>query len=358
LLSAISTGYVLDMIALTRRSGARYGALLVTACIGLAVAGCGGSSATSGGGSSPSASSANTEIPAGPANVAYAASLAFLNEKIVGPAFAKADSLTYSGRAGPSDGLSQEIAAGVITPDVFESVGGDPIAALEPKFTKWYVQYASTSIVLAYNPASKYAKQFKAIGNGTEPVKNLFSILQKPGFKLGRTDPNLDPQGRAFIYMLELAQMKYHLPANTVTKILGSPLASASASEIFDEAALEPRLQAGQLDASSAYLSQAIQLHLHYIRLPAAINLGDAALAAQYHKASITITGNVTKHGSPLVIDITTINNSPIGAKFAAYVLSPAGLALHKQGGYTLLKPKLFGPASAVPAAVKSELGG
>jgi molybdate/tungstate transport system substrate-binding protein len=345
------------MLASARRS-ARFGALLSIACIGLVVAGCGGSGTPSGGGSSPSASGANTFIPAGTASVAYAASLAFLNEKIVGPAFHNADALGYSGRAGPSDGLSAEIASGEITPDVFESVGGDPIAALEPKFTKWYIQYASTQIVLAYNPASKYAKQFKAIGNGTEPVKDLFAILQKPGFKLGRTDPNLDPQGRAFIYMLELAQMKYHLPKDTVTKILGSAPASASASEIFDEAALEPRLQAGQLDASSAYLSQAIQLHLHYIKLPAAINLGDAALAAQYAKAWITITANVTKHGSPLVIDITTIKNSPIGAKFVSYVLSPAGLALHKQAGYTLLKPTAFGDASAIPASVKSELGG
>ncbi len=347
------------MIDLTWRGGVRRSALLVIAFIGLAVAGCGssaggGSSVSSGG--SPSPSSANTNIPAGTANVAYAASLAFLNEKIVGPAFERAGLLKYSGRAGPSDGLSKEIASGEITPDVFESVGGDPIAALEPKFTKWYVQYATTSIVLAYNPAGKYASQFKAIGNGTEPVKNLFSILQKPGFKLGRTDPNLDPQGRAFIYMLELAQMKYHLPKDAVTKILGSPLASASAGEIFDEAALEPRLQAGQLDASSAYRSQAIQLHLHYITLPAAINLGDAAMAGQYGKASITITGNVTKHGSPLVIDITTINNSPAGARFVSYVLSPAGLALHRKGGYTLLKPTLTGDDSAVPASVRSEL--
>ncbi len=51
---------------------------------------------------------------------------------------------------------------------------------------------------------------------------DLFTLLQTPGFKLGRTDPNIDPQGRDFIYMLELAQMHYHLPADTVSKILGT----------------------------------------------------------------------------------------------------------------------------------------
>jgi molybdate/tungstate transport system substrate-binding protein len=328
-------------------------------CIGIAAAGCGSSSTSnsSGASSSSSASASASASPAsGTAKVAYAASLAFLNEKIVGPAFATATGLKYSGTAGPSDGLESEIASKEITPDAFEAVGGDNITPLFPKFTQWYVQYATTSIVLAYNPKSKYASQLKAIANGSKPIKDLFPLLETSGFKLGRTDPNTDPQGRAFIYMLELAQKKYHLPSDTVTKIIGSPIASAKSSQIFAEASLESTLQSGQLDASSAYLAQAKQLHLSYITLPSAINLGDAADATAYHNASITITGNVTKHGSPLTVDITAINNSANGDKFVAYVLSPAGLALHKQGGYTLLKPTLTG--SGAPASVMSELGG
>jgi molybdate/tungstate transport system substrate-binding protein len=347
------------MADLTKFRGARIGALLAITCIGVAAAGCGSSSTSnsSGASSSSSASASASASPAsGTAKVAYAASLAFLNEKIVGPAFATATGLKYSGTAGPSDGLESEIASKEITPDAFEAVGGDNITPLFPKFTQWYVQYATTSIVLAYNPKSKYASQLKAIANGSKPIKDLFPLLETSGFKLGRTDPNTDPQGRAFIYMLMLAQKKYHLPSNTVTKIIGSPIASAKSSQIFAEASLESTLQSGQLDASSAYLAQAKQLHLSYITLPSAINLGDAADATAYHNASITITGNVTKHGSPLTIDITAINNSANGDKFVAYVLSPAGLALHKQGGYTLLKPTLTG--SGAPASVMSELGG
>jgi molybdate/tungstate transport system substrate-binding protein len=346
------------MVALTKHGAARLGALAAITCMGLAAAGCGSSSTSSGSGGSTSGASGSpsTSPAAGKADVAYAASLETLNEKIVGPAFAKASGLGYTGRAGPSDGLESEIASGEITPNVFEAVGGDNITPLFPKFTKYYIQYATTSIVVAYNPKSKYASQLKAIANGSKPIKDLFPLLETSGFKLGRTDPNTDPQGRAFIYMLMLAQKKYHLPSNTVTKIIGSPIASAKSSQIFAEASLESTLQSGQLDASSAYLSQAKQLHLSYITLPSAINLGDAADATAYHNASITITGNVTKHGSPLTIDITAINNSATGDKFVAYVLSPAGLALHKQGGYTLLKPALTG--SGAPASVMSELGG
>ncbi len=290
--------------------------------------------------------------------MAYASSLEFLNEKVAGPAFTKAEGYPYSGVGGASGDLESDIAAGEIHPNVFESVGGDNITPLMPKYTKWYIQYAGTSIVVAYNPKSKHASQFKAIASGKEPLKDLFTLMETPGFKLGRTDPNVDPQGRDFIYMLELAQSYYHLPADTVTKILGGPLASPSSSEIYAESSLDATLQSGQLDASSAFITQAIELHLPYIKLPTAINLGSFADAAQYGKASITITGGKTKTGSPQVIDITAIGTpTPAGLAFIKYTLSPAGLAQYKQGGFTLLTPTAFGDTSAIPASVKSELG-
>lgn len=333
--------------------------LITLACLGLVAAGC--SSSDSGGSGNSGGGKAK---PSGTANVAYAASLAYLNEKVFGPAFAKATGYKYQGTAGASDGLSAEIAAKTIFPNVFISVGGKSIVALEPTSTKWFVQYASTSIVVAYNPSSKYAPQFNAIASGKKPLSDLFKLMEQPGFQLGRTDPNTDPQGRAFIYMLELAQMKYHLPKDTVTKILHGPLASPKSTQIFEEAALDSRLQAGQVDAASAYLSQAKQLRLHYISLPPDINLGDAAFATQYAKASITITttkGTETKTGSPLTLAITTISgakDAAAGNAFVAYVLSAAGRALYaNQGGYTLLTPKLTGPASAVPASIRKELG-
>ncbi len=86
-----------------------------------------------------------------------------------------------------------------------------------------------------------------------------------------------------------------------MTKILGGPAGSSTSSEIFAESSLDSTLQSGQLDASSAFITQAIELHLDYIPLPAAINLGDAALAAQYAKATVTVTPpggtSTTKNG-------------------------------------------------------------
>jgi molybdate/tungstate transport system substrate-binding protein len=328
-------------------------ALAITAT-GLAAAGC----ATSTGPTTPAP--ASQPASAGTADVAYAGSLANLNEKVVGPAFTKATGIPYLGRGAGATALSQEIASGEITPNVFESIGGKPIEALEPKFTSWYVQFAASPIVVAYNPASPYASQFKAIASGSKPISGLFSLMAQPGFKLGRTDPNLDPQGGAFILMLMLAARQYHLPAGTVTRVLQGAPASANSPTVFAETALEPRLQAGQLDAASAYLSQAVQLHLPYIALPASINQGDPALKAQYATASFKLANGKVDQGKPLVVDITVIGSKDQAAAgaFVAYVLSKAGLALHRRGGYTLLPPTAFGNKAAIPAAVRAELSG
>ena len=340
------------VVTSAKNRSARMGALLVITCVALAAAACGSSSTTS---SAPAK-------PTGTANLAAASSLTYLNEKVVGPAFTKAEGYKFSGQYNASGDLESDIASGEISPNVFESVGGDNITPLMPKFTKWYVQYAGTSMVVAYNPNSKYASDFKAFADGSKPLSGLFTLMETPGFKLGRTDPNIDPQGRDFIYMLELAQMYYHLPSDTVSKILGTTdWGTASSPQIFAESSLDATLQSGQLDASSAFVTQAVELHLDYIPLPPAINLGDMSMAAQYMKASVTITSGgqkVTKHGSPQVIDLTIIGKpTSAGVAFAKYTLSPTGLALYKKGGFTLFPLTVTGDSSAIPAAIKSELG-
>ncbi|MBS4728198.1 substrate-binding domain-containing protein [Mycobacterium sp. SM1] len=332
------------------RTAQKAATALAAALAAVGIAGCGQSSPGTGGG-----------VPKheGTASVAYAGSLENLNEKTVGPAFSKATGYSYRGRGAGSSALSQEIKSGEITPGVFESIGAGPIEALEPKFTTWYVQFAASPLVLAYNPASRYASEFRDYAAGKKPLGGLFQLLATPGFKLGRTDPNVDPQGAAFIEMLMLAQQRYHLPGDIVTKILGGPPSSSKSTEIFEETALEPRLQAGQLDAASAFLSQAIQLHLNYIPLPGDINLGDPAQAAHYATASFPLANSTVEHGKPLVVDITTIGEPDrAAAAFVAYVLSKDGLALHRAGGYTLLTPTAFGDVGAIPAVVRHELGG
>jgi molybdate/tungstate transport system substrate-binding protein len=337
------------MTSVLAKNRVRFVALLFTVCTGLA-----GAAITT------TPASAAAAKPSGTVNVAYASSLQFLNEKVASPAFTAAEGYKFSGFGMPSGALEADIAAGEIHPNVFEAVGGDNITPLEPAFTKWYIQYAGTSMVIAYNPHSKYASQFRAYASGKKSLRNLFTLLETPGLRLGRTDPNIDPQGRDFIYMLELAQKYYHLPSNTVTRILGTNYyGTPDSNQIYAESALDSILESGQLDAASAFVTQAIELHLDYIKLPAAINLGSFADAALYKTASVMITGDVVKHGSPQVIDITIIGKpTAAGIAFVRYTLSAAGLAEYKRGGFTILTPTVTGSRSSVPSAILSELGG
>lgn len=286
----------------------------------------------------------------GTANVAYAGSLKLLNEQTIGPAFAAKTGYTYQGEGSGSLAVSQEIRAKEIFPNVFESVGAAPITALQPRFTRWYLSVASSPIVVAYGEHSRFAPQLSAIARGKRPLSDLFRLMGQSGFLLGRTNPDTDPQGQAFYEMVELAQSHLHLPKGTVHKVLG---AVDNPSQVFAETDLEARLQAGQLDASSAFLSQAVQLHLPYIALPAVINFGSPSLSSRYAKAKLTLSDGMTVHGVPLVVDVTTIGHTDAAAAhaFITYLLSPAGRHSFKAGGYRLLKPKAYG--GALPANVR-----
>ncbi|HLI15751.1 MAG TPA: substrate-binding domain-containing protein [Acidimicrobiales bacterium] len=302
---------------------------------------------------------ANASARRGVAEVAYAGSLTLLNERVLGPAFSRATGYGYEGRGAGADALAAEIAAGAISANVFESVGPGPIVSLEPRLTRWLVRFASCPLVLAYNPASPFATRLAAIARGRGTLRQLLVLLASPSFRLGRTDPNVDPQGAAFVEMLELAQRRAGLEGGIVRRILRAPApGSGDSAEIFDEVGLEARLQAGQLDAASAYLPEARALHLPYVPLPTEVNLGDPRLASLYSTASLRLADGAVVHGQPISLDVTVIGRpaAPAAAAFVAYLLSNAGRRAVRSFGYTLTRPVVVGPVRAVPAVVRRAL--
>lgn len=342
---------------------------MVLACLSLIVC----SSAASAGASASTSTSGAHRAAAqhgGTADVAFAGSLLAVDNELVGPGFERATGYAYTGRGGGSIGLAHDISAGEISPGVFESVGAAPIRTLEPRFTRWYVRFAASPLVLAYNPHGPDAAVFRAAARGRGSLAAVFEAMARPGFLLGRTDPATDPQGQAFIMMIELAQRYLHLPPGIVDRILGTGATTGSGgnpSQIFAETALDSHLEAGQLDAASAFLSQAVQLHLPFVRLPAAIDFGDPADARRYASARLAVpstTGATTTiHGTPLVIDVTTLHQASatkadVAASdaFVAYLLSAAGRRAYAREGFTLLPETLFGPRSAVPARIRRVL--
>jgi molybdate/tungstate transport system substrate-binding protein len=288
----------------------------------------------------------------GTADVAFAGSLQLVMSKYLGPAFTRADGYTYQGRGGGSLGLAQEVLSGEIAPNVFISVGPGPLALLEPRYTRWALRIASSPLVVAYYPGGPYAGQLRRIRDHQLPLRDLFTLMARPGFRLGRTDPATDPQGQAFAMMVGLAVKLYGLPAAVAAQDLGG---ADPGAELYPETALEAQLQAGQLDAASAFESEAVQLHLPFISLPAAINFGDPQDLAQYRAASLRISPTEVVHGSLLDIEETVLGTSSRAAAlaFVEFLAGPKGRAILSRQGYETPPLQLLGDPSAAPAKIR-----
>jgi molybdate/tungstate transport system substrate-binding protein len=290
----------------------------------------------------------------GLADVASAGSLQLLMDKYMGPPFISATGDEYQNQSMGSLGLAQEIVAGEITPNVFIPIGSAPIALLEPKFTTWAVQFAASPLVVAYYPKGPHAAELKKISQGKLPIKDLFTVIASPGFKLGRTDPALDPQGQGFIEMVHLAEKYLGVSAATASADLGG---SNGSSQIFSETALEPTLQAGELDAASAYLPQAVQLGLPYISLPDTINFGDPKDTSIYDSASLTLATGQVAHGSLLDLEATVLKvggDYAAGTSFVKFLLGGKARHILTREGYTLLPLAVLGQKSAAPASIRA----
>ena len=227
--------------------------------------------------------------------VAYAGSMGSMMESAVRPAIAHSLGADLQGRAQGSTGLATMIVAGSIRPDVFISVTPGPMrSVLAAGKAARAIPIARTAMVIAYSPNSQFAAEFaKASNAGGKP---WWQILESPGLRFGRTDPNTDPQGLNIIFTMQLAADYYHQPDLTV-KILGAQI---NPQQIFLEPQLMARLQAGQLDASAAYKTQPASFGLSFIPLPSEVNLGNVAMESEYKRATVTFNGK-TMHPAPLV---------------------------------------------------------
>jgi molybdate transport system substrate-binding protein len=286
------------------------GTVLGTAlALGL-LAGCGGGSTSGGGAPASSPAGAGT-----PVRVLYAGSLVNLMEKQLGPKFASATGYKYQGEGGGSDGLANEIKGKVKQADVFISASPATNQKLQGaangNWVSWYATFASSPLLIGYNPNSKFAADLKS--------KPWQQVIAEPGFRLGRTDPTTDPKGKLAVQALNQVGL--------------SALATDN-SQVFPETELVGRLQSGQLDAGFFYSTESTSMKI------ATIPIRPVSLGATY--------------------TVTLVNQAPdqAGAQaFVNYLLGPDGSATLKAAGLDLTSPpKLSGDTAAVPAALRPAL--
>ncbi len=310
-------------IMLTYRSTRARFAVVGLAFLGLAAAGCSSSSSSStSAASSPAApaSASSAATGSGTVNVLYAGSLVNLITKQAGPAFQTASGYSVTGRGAGSTALATDIKGKVDKGDVFISASPTATKTLmgsaNGDWVSWYVSYASSNVVLGYNPNSKFAADIKS--------KPWYEAITEPGLKLGFTDPATDPKGKLTAQALSDTAKSKNLPALTTIE--------NDKGDVFPEETLVARLQSGQLDAGFFYTAEAT---------PAKIST--VPLTGEDLKATYTIS---TLKGAP---------NEPGAEAFVAYLLGPSGQAFLKQDGFDLITPpKVTG--SGVPAAVESAL--
>ena len=304
-------------------------------------------------------STSNSTPAKGKVSVLYAGSLVNLMEKKIGPAFTQATGYPYEGEGKGSTALAAEIKGHLRSPDIFISadaaVDKTLMGSANGNYVSWYATFTRTSMVIGYNPQSKFAADFQAAANGTKP---WYAVLEESGMRIGRTDPALDPKGIRTIIMMELAEKYYHQPG-LAQKILGS---ADNTSQIFPEEELVARLGSGQLDAGFFYLNEVKDQNLPYITLPNQINLSDPNMNSTYAQASYTDPKTHKKSvGGAIVYTITipsTSKNAAGAIAFANFLLASQGQAILMQDGLLQTSPVLFGDSSAVPGQLQQYFHG
>jgi molybdate transport system substrate-binding protein len=261
---------------------------------------------------------------AGTVNVLYAGSLVDLMERHVGPAFERASGDRVDGYAGGSTQLANEIKGGLRIADVFISASPSADDRLmgpgNGDLVRSYVRFASSPLLIAYNPKSRFAADFRR--------RRWDLVLQEPGLRLGRTDPKLDPKGALTVELMERAAAAYHVP-DLVARTLGW---TENPDQVFPEEALIGRLQSGQLDAGFFYATEAAAMRLETIRLPP-----DMAPEAVY---TLAIPTNAV--------------DAPGAARFAAFLLGARARPLLAAGGLDVTRPTLVGDAGDAPAQIRA----
>ena len=206
-------------------------------------------------------------------------------------------------------------------------------------------------MVIAYSPTSHFHLDLDKAKKGEIP---WYQVLSEPGFKFGRTDPELDPKGYYTVITAKLANIYYN-DQNIKQRILGQ---DRNPKQVFPEETLATTLETGQLDAIAAYKHEAIAKGLSYITLPSQINLANPTYSDLYKKASYTFGTGQTVYGEPIYFSLTipqaTVSNLAGAVSFVTFLLSSEGERILQSQGLDYIKPIAQGRVDKIPFAIRN----
>lgn len=280
-------------------------------------------------------------------SVLYAGSLATVMENGLGPSFSKSTGYEFQGEAQGSLGAARMIHDHLRSPDVF--ISADPsvnekvlMGSKNGDMVTWFLTLASSQLVLAYNPDSKFADKFKEAAAGSVP---WYEVLKTPGLRFGRGDPRTDPKGYRTLFLFELAGKHYQRPE--LPGLLGDPI---NPEQVFPEVALLARVQSGQSDAGIFYKHEVVAHKLPFVTFPPEINLSDPKFSTLYAQASYTTPSGEHVSGAPILFTITipkAVGHKESAIAFARFLLSSNDLL--KEFGFGIIDHRVGGDAAQVP---------
>lgn len=290
-----------------------------------------------------------------PVSVLYAGSLATVMENGIGPAFVKAAGYGYEGEAQGSLGAAQMIRDHLRLPDVF--ISADPLVNLnllmgqDGGIAPWFIVVASSQLVVAYNPRSRFAAKFQDAAAHRVP---WYEVLETPGVRFGRGDPNIDPKGYRTLFMFSLAGKYYH--RDDIPRLLGDP---ENPVQVFPEVVLLARVESGQLDAGIFYKHEILAHNLPYLELPPEINLGDPRFKDRYAQESYTTGTGQRVHGAPILFTVTIPNSARHRGSALAFVkfLLTSGELLQKFG-FGNVEHQIGGDSTKLPPVLRDLTAG
>src|SRR6266699_4169103 len=102
-------------------------------------------------------------------------------DRLIGPAFGEANDVEFQGIGQGAYGLARQLEGRLLQADVFVAITPGPIDILKKAgMIGPAVPVASTQMVIAYSPKSKFVSDFEAAAQGK---KNWYEVLQMPDLR-------------------------------------------------------------------------------------------------------------------------------------------------------------------------------
>jgi molybdate/tungstate transport system substrate-binding protein len=204
---------------------------------------------------------------------------------------------------------------------------------LMPAHVERYTHFARNRMVVAFTDRSRGAQEIS--------TANWPDVLARPDVEVGRSDPQLDPNGYRTLMVWQLAALARGTPA-----LVPALEARAGPRNVRPkEADLVGLLQAGELDFIWSYESMAKAAGLRWVALGDSVDLSEPALAPFYAQASVTVRGAtaddaVTFRGEPIIYAYAVPRAAPhpeLAARFVAFLASEEGRNILRREGLDAL---------------------